>query len=263
MIAVSSRISSISGGSTNQFGDSSSKSPESLVNLQDDSGSCHLPPAEATEPAEPEYPGGGVNVAKIWQWDGSRRGFGDPRLPPRFWAKVAPPESTEACWEWIGARKKSGYGNFWVTPGVTCGIAHRVAYKALVGPILRACEVDHLCRNPPCVNPAHLEVVTRRINTQRAADHRRVEREAVGDFGSSVGPAWPTKCVEGHEMGPWNPRRIQPNCDACDVETEAEIDASRAAFFAEIRARPKKKPHKANDRPMGVPIAPSPIARVR
>lgn len=48
-------------------------------------------------------------------------------------------------------------------------LAHRVAYKILVGPISRGLVIDHLCRNKLCVNPDHLEPVTQSVNVQRGA----------------------------------------------------------------------------------------------
>lgn len=46
-------------------------------------------------------------------------------------------------------------------------IAHRFAYEELVGPIPKGLDLDHLCRVRNCVNPAHLEPVTRRVNLSR------------------------------------------------------------------------------------------------
>ncbi len=48
--------------------------------------------------------------------------------------------------------------------------AHRVTYRILVGEIPAGLEIDHLCRNPGCVNPDHLEPVTHSVNQQRAGD---------------------------------------------------------------------------------------------
>ena len=90
--------------------------------------------------------------------------FGDTRLPERFWAKVALLSSD--CWEWRGALSSKGYGNFGVGNGRT-GHSHRVAYLALIGDIPPQLELDHLCRNRACVNPAHLEAVSGRVNNLR------------------------------------------------------------------------------------------------
>jgi hypothetical protein len=47
------------------------------------------------------------------------------------------------------------------------GSAHRWAYEAFVGPIPEGLEIDHLCRNRACVNPAHLDPVTHQENMSR------------------------------------------------------------------------------------------------
>lgn len=80
----------------------------------------------------------------------------------RFYAKV---QKTETCWLWIGGHKAAGYGQFLVDRRKV--IAHRWSYEHFVGPIPKDLEIDHLCRNPPCVNPAHLEAVTREENCRR------------------------------------------------------------------------------------------------
>lgn len=69
------------------------------------------------------------------------------------------------CWQWTGALRGSGYGGF--PDGRKTYRAHRWAYEHFVGPIPEGLELDHLCRNKLCVNPAHLEPVTRLVNIQR------------------------------------------------------------------------------------------------
>jgi hypothetical protein len=82
----------------------------------------------------------------------------------RFWSKV---EKTQDCWYWLGSRDRWGYGQFSVAGKQI--LAHRFAYTMVVGPIPRGLTIDHLCRVPACVNPAHLEAVTSRENTERAS----------------------------------------------------------------------------------------------
>lgn len=94
----------------------------------------------------------------------SARMFLDPRLPTRFWSKVLPVDG--GCWIWIAALSDGGYGYYGIEQG-RCAYAHRVAYSVLVGPIPPALDLDHLCRNRDCVNPDHLEPVTRQENTLR------------------------------------------------------------------------------------------------
>lgn len=83
-------------------------------------------------------------------------------LPERFWAKV---RMTHTCWNWIGYVSPRGYGMYSL-----CGqpnYAHRVIYAHAVGDLVDGLEIDHLCRNRRCVNPEHLEQVTRAENQRR------------------------------------------------------------------------------------------------
>jgi hypothetical protein len=88
----------------------------------------------------------------------------------RFWKKVGRADPDQ-CWEWLGTRNDRGYGRFAI-PSPTGGMrqvrAYRFAYELLVGAIPEGLEIDHLCRNRGCVNPAHLEPVTHRENMFRA-----------------------------------------------------------------------------------------------
>src|ERR1700751_234362 len=69
------------------------------------------------------------------------------------------------CWEWHGYVSKRGYGFFHAFGRPRP--AHRVAYEIYVGEIPGGLDLDHLCRNRSCVNPAHLQPVTRQINILR------------------------------------------------------------------------------------------------
>lgn len=69
------------------------------------------------------------------------------------------------CWVWQRALDKQGYGCAWSEQRLRG--AHRVIYELLVGPIPDGLELDHLCRVPACVNPDHLEPVSRSENIRR------------------------------------------------------------------------------------------------
>ena len=92
------------------------------------------------------------------------------------------------CWNWTGVRVRGLYGLIRVgeTGNWRKAYVHRVSYEHHVGPIPEGLELDHLCRNPRCANPAHLEPVTHGENCSRA---RMVT------------------CKAGHDL------RVDENCD--------------------------------------------------
>jgi hypothetical protein len=78
------------------------------------------------------------------------------------------PEPMSGCSLWIGSRdRKQGYRR---TPMRRKGIgraAHRFVYYSLAGEFDLRLQLDHVCRNTCCVNPAHLEPVSNLENTRR------------------------------------------------------------------------------------------------
>ena len=103
----------------------------------------------------------------------------------RFWSKV---EKTEGCWIWKGTMRNDGYGNFGVrlTEKIRLTLlAHRTSYELSEGRIPEDKETDYLCRNRACVNPEHLEAVSRSENQLRGQ-------------GASAFNARKTHCPHGH-----------------------------------------------------------------
>lgn len=82
-------------------------------------------------------------------------------------------DAETGCWIWTGAQLK-GYGRL-STRSNPSGLAHRIVYSALVGPIPDGLTLDHLCQNTLCVNPAHLEPVTASENLRRRHAAARAE----------------------------------------------------------------------------------------
>lgn len=70
-----------------------------------------------------------------------------------------------ACWIWKGEHKPKGYGRFRI--GKARYAAHRVSFFIHNGYINRILEIDHTCHVRDCVNPAHLEQVTKLENQKR------------------------------------------------------------------------------------------------
>lgn len=73
------------------------------------------------------------------------------------------------CWPYPGFCRSNGYAQAYVTGRKRPLSAHRATYLMCVGPIPDGLVLDHLCRNPSCCNPLHLEPVTQLENMRRGA----------------------------------------------------------------------------------------------
>lgn len=94
----------------------------------------------------------------------ARKGFHDPaNLKAHFMSRVQVEQN--GCWRWLGCKAKNGYGR--LTLNRKALYAHRYAYCMFKGEIPEGLDLDHLCRTRDCVNPAHLEPVTRQVNLLR------------------------------------------------------------------------------------------------
>lgn len=96
------------------------------------------------------------------------------------------------CWEWKGHLDKRGYGRFADNTG-WIDMAHRWSYKHFVGEIPKGLVIDHLCHNPKCVNPKHLEPITHFENIIK----RGISNAAYINSRK-------THCKYGHSLSPPN-----------------------------------------------------------
>lgn len=121
-------------------------------------------------------------------------------LADRFYGKIAAGPTN--CWIWTSVLRGNGYGAIKV--GSRFALAHRVSYEMHVGPIPAGLTIDHLCDEPRCVNPAHLEPATLRDNILRSN-------------GISAVNARKTVCVAGHPLSGDNVRtwKGHRHCRTC------------------------------------------------
>jgi len=143
----------------------------------------------------------------------------------RFAQKTSP--LPNGCIVWTGGKTAGGYGMFApLTDGEPAKVmAHRWAYEHAVGAIPAGLDIDHLCRNRACVNPVHLEPVTREENIRRAA-------------------AVKTHCPHGHEYTPENtyvrPGTVHRHCRTCAHDQELARANQKNARRRQRRAELKR-----------------------
>lgn len=123
----------------------------------------------------------------------------------RFWSKV---QISPGCWEWRGAKNQKGYGQINISRHMVK--VHRWAYEQANGPIPAGMQLDHLCRNPSCVNPSHVEPVTNQENALRGW----------------VARGLPTHCGKGHAFTPDNIYITRQGkgraCRSCQIQRSTE-----------------------------------------
>lgn len=169
-------------------------------------------------------------------------------VPPIVRAQISPqpcPKKTLQgdCWVWTGFKFK-GYGRLSLK-GFTTEKAHRILYEFFKGPIPKGLETDHLCLNPSCVNPDHLEPVTRAENIRRS--------HTTGN-----GNGTRTHCRRGHELTDentyaWRGKRFCRDCQSLRDQAwrrRREVTADPFQGKRELPApsprRPRAKRSQAN-----------------
>ncbi len=141
----------------------------------------------------------------------------------RWTSKIQADEET-GCIIWTAYLDPAGYGR--VKFARNALLAHRIAYVAVSGTDIESgLTLDHLCRNRACVNAAHLEAVSLRVNTLRGGS-------------SSAANAVKTNCPKGHELVEGNLvesdlRRGTRKCRTCHLERTSE----QAAAIREAHTR--------------------------
>jgi len=147
----------------------------------------------------------------------------DSKALKRFAAKYVERDMgyRSPCWVWTAAKTANGYARMRVDGAAQ--LAHRVSYEHHVGPIPDGLDIDHLCRVRHCVNPAHMEPVTRGENIARGLVPSLVRARAAAV----------THCPLGHEYTPEN-TVIDPGgsrlCRTCQNENSRAQRLKRAGL---------------------------------
>lgn len=145
-------------------------------------------------------------------------------LTERFEAKYTP-EPNSGCWLWTGANDgRRGYGK--MQAGRTTVPATHVSVSLFQGKTVPPrMEVDHKCRNPHCVNPDHLEIVTHEENMRRAPKMGL----ALGGKANGARQRAKTHCPQGH---PYEDAYVSTQgwrrCRPCVLAKEARRRARHA-----------------------------------
>lgn len=136
--------------------------------------------------------------------------FFNPMVPTRVWKRIQPCPIS-GCWIWTGENTNLGYGllrNLGMKSAKRAAtVAHRAIYILLMGEVPDGLVLDHLCRMPCCVNPAHLEPVTNAVNILRGTSKSAIN-------------AVKTHCMYGHEFTPSNTKIVKGRgrcCRACQA----------------------------------------------
>lgn len=126
------------------------------------------------------------------------------------------PEPMSGCQLWMGyGNGNTAYGRVYYL-GVAY-LAHRASYELSIGPIPPGLVIDHLCRNPACINPRHLEPVTSQTNTKRGL---------AGNM---------THCKRGHELAGENLIRTKTGnrrCWTCTRQRHRNLAAMAGGYYA-------------------------------
>lgn len=150
--------------------------------------------------------------------------FGDARIPSRIWDKIF--VDPDGCWIWRGSLTRpypNGYPqafHHWSNGDTKLRLVHVWLYEIFIGVIPSNLDLDHLCRERCCCNPAHLEPVTRLENVLR------------GDVPKDI-------CIYGHKRIRGSNRHC-PECTRqrarwfrktglsaqCPIKTQDELDAA-------------------------------------
>ena len=133
------------------------------------------------------------------------------------------------CWLWLGSVGTNGYGRT-STPVHGATGAHRAMFIEHNGPLPDGVILDHLCRQPTCVNPDHLDPVTNQENIARGNNSWRFSKTCRSGRHDITDPANVYVRPGGATPG----KRI---CRQCKLESQRRADAKSRAKKKEANLR--------------------------
>lgn len=151
--------------------------------------------------------------------------FIPPRVTLRAYTNVTVDPET-GCWVSNYSRTPSGYSTLTIKDRgekSEAFLGHRASWTHVNGQIPAGMTIDHMCFNKPCVNPAHLRVLSNRDNARR-------QKGAVFPLG---------QCSNGH---PDSSRKLYGikkkvwRCSECMDMFNARLMVRQKAERAERRA---------------------------
>jgi hypothetical protein len=146
-------------------------------------------------------------------------------------------QAPNGCWEWTASRYRTGYGIFWFNEKRTG--AHRAAYAMFVGSIPEGADIHHRCENRRCVNPEHLQALSRK--------EHQIETPSS--------PCNRTHCPKGHPLTEGNLvlHRLRKGRRICLTCHRANINAGSHRWLANPANRAKSNAARARRKAEGRP----------
>lgn len=126
-------------------------------------------------------------------------------------------------------RSKRGYGTY-ATVKKGSQFAHRICYELCFGLVPPKMHLHHKCENPPCCNPAHLEVLTAKEHHQKSPKFLAVQ------------PSTWTHCIHGHAFDEGNTYISNAGKRMCRICLRDRMRESRARALAANPKPPKMEP---------------------